>query len=566
MHSSVFLVPLLLVQALWLLAPGLLVGLLLAGRDRIPAYLVVPVSGLVGCVSGYAVLWAFFGAHRLGNVAVAVFAVAALASAAWIAVRRELRAAVLRLDVAAPLALMLLLTLGYTAITFSCTVDPGAGSVNAFCHLNGFTGDNILPQIFADNIHHGDPRTITWDWQGSDRPPLQSGVQLLQAPLTESTSWRIMSYEVLTVLLQAMWLPALWGLFRALKVSTRTFALVAAVCTCTGLFFFNSVFTWPKLLPAALVILACGVWFFDRRGPWSWVIGGLAAGAAMVAHGGVVFTLVPIGVALLLPRHRPSWTSLLVAVAAALVMLAPWQAYQRLYDPPGDRLLKMHLAGIPLPDERSLGELLRTRYGEDGISGTIANKTANLTTVLGVQNVQYHLIGKGRTGIARDEEFRYLILCFGAFTLGWLVLLTRRGRQRVREAADPDRLRLVFGLAGASLLLWILLMYGPATTRLHQGSYATMLLLFAGLGVLFSALPKWVTRAGLALQAAYFALIWVAAVWKGHHLHWAYLAVSVVASAAFAGALYWLHRRGDAPVPTDPTGDPVVTPEPATAR
>ena len=109
-------------------------------------------------------------------------------------------------------------------------------------------------------------------------------------------------------------------------------------------------------------------------------------------------------------------------------------------------------------------------------------------------------------------------------------------------------------------------MYGPATTRLHQGSYATMLLLFAGLGVLFSALPKWVTRAGLALQAAYFALIWVAAVWKGHHLHWAYLAVSVVASAAFAGALYWLHRRGDAPVPTDPTGDPVVAPEPATAR
>jgi hypothetical protein len=388
-------------------------------------------------------------------------------------------------------------------------------------------------------------------------------VQLLQAPLTESRSWRVLSYEVLTVLLQAMWLPALWGLLRALKVSTRTFALVAAMCACTGLFFFNSVFTWPKLLPAALVVLACGVWFFDRRGPWTWVIGGLAAGAAMVAHGGVVFTLVPIGVALLLPRHRPPWTSLAVAAAAALVMLAPWQAYQRLYDPPGDRLLKMHLAGMPLPDERSLGELLRTRYGDDGISGTAANKTANVTTVLGAQNVQYHLLGKGRTGIVRDEEFRYLILCFGAFTLGWLVLLTRRGRRRVREAADPDRLRLVFGLAGASLLLWILLMYGPATTHLHQGSYATMLLLFAGLGVLFSVLPTWVTRIGLAVQVAYWAVIWVAAVWRGHHLHWGYLAVSFVASAGLAGTLYRLHRRDGAPVPADQPG---LTPEPAATR
>ena len=462
MQSSVLLVPLLLVQAIWLLAPGLLAGLLLAGRDRIPAFLVVPVAGLAGCVSGYAVLWAFFGAHRLGNAAVAGFAVAALASAAWIGVRPALRAALLRLDVAAPLALLLLLTLGYTAITFSCTAGAGAGSVNAFCHLNGFTGDNVLPQIFADNIHHGDPRTITWDWQGSDRPPLQSGVQLLQAPLTESASWRVMSYQVLTVLLQAMWLPALWGLFRALKVSTRTFALVTAVCAGTGLFFFNSVFTWPKLLPAALVVLACGVWFFDRRGPWSWAIGGLAAGAATVAHGGVVFTLVPIGVALLLPRHRPSWTSLGVAVAAALVMLAPWQAYQRLYDPPGDRLLKMHLAGIPNPDERHSASCCGPGTAGNGVAGAVADKAANLTTVLGAQNVQYHLIGKGRTGIVRDEEFRYLILCFGVFTLGWLrpaqppgpaadprgrrpgpAALRLRPRRRVPAAVDPRHVRAV---------------------------------------------------------------------------------------------------------------------------
>ena len=191
MQSSVLLVPLLLVQAIWLLAPGLLAGLLLAGRDRIPAFLVVPVAGLAGCVSGLCRAVGVLrraparqrrrrrvrrGRARLGR----------LDRRAARAARRPAPARRRR----AALALLLLLTLGYTAITFSCTAGPGAGSVNAFCHLNGFTGDNVLPQIFADNIHHGDPRTITWDWQGSDRPPLQSGVQLLQAPLTESASWR----------------------------------------------------------------------------------------------------------------------------------------------------------------------------------------------------------------------------------------------------------------------------------------------------------------------------------------------------------------------------------------
>jgi hypothetical protein len=348
---------------------------------------------------------------------------------------------------------------------------------------------------------------------------------------------------------------------RALRVATRSIALITAVCACTGLFFFNSVFTWPKLLPAALVVLACGVWFFDPRGPWSWVIGGAAAGAAMVGHGGVVFTLAPIGVALLLPRFRPSWVSLGAATLAALVMFAPWVAYQKLYDPPGDRLLKMHLAGMPLPDERSLGELLRVRYGDDGVAGTLDNKLANFTTVLGVQNVQYRLIGKGRTAVIRDEEFRYLSLSLGVFTLGLFGLLSRNVRRRVREAADGPRLRFVFILTGSSLLLWILLMYGPATTHLHQGSYATMLLLFAGLGVLFSALPKWVIRAGVALQAAYWALIWVAAVWKGRNLHWDYVAVSMVACAAVAAALFWLHRRDDTPLPADPPDRPVAAPQ-----
>ena len=41
----------------------------------------------------------------------------------------------------------------------------------------------------------------------------------------------------------------------------------------------------------------------------------------------------------------PRWGRLAGGLLA-LVLYAPWLAYQRLYDPPGDRLLKWHLAGV----------------------------------------------------------------------------------------------------------------------------------------------------------------------------------------------------------------------------
>jgi len=543
MHSSALLIPLLLLQAGWLLAPGLLVALLLVQREKIKGYLAVPLAGLFGCVAGYGALWAYFAGHWLGNAYVVAFALLSLGSAGLLAVRRELRSALLHVDVAGPLLLLGLLALFYCSITFSCTIPATAGQINDFCHLYGITGDNYLPQIFADRIHHGDPRALTWDWQGSDRPPLQSGVQLLQAPLTEWPRWRTDSYEVLTVLLQALWLPALWALCRALRMPPRAIAPVAALCVCTGFLLFNSVFTWPKLLPAALVVLACVVLFFEPRGRWTWIIGGLAAGAALTAHGGVVFTLVPIGVALLLPRYRPSWAALGLTLLAALAMFAPWQAYQRLYDPPGDRLLKMHLAGIDdMTDHRPLGTALSQRYAGTTFGDIVHNKLLNLTTLFGSPNAGYRLLGLDPAGILRYQEFRVLVVAFLLLHLGWLALATRTNRHRLAASVDAGRLRLVFAIAGASLLVWVLLMFGPATTLLHQGSYATMLLLFAALGALLSTLPRWLIRTAVAVQALYWVVVWVALVWHPNHLHPGYVTLTVLSGAALAATLALLPR------------------------
>jgi hypothetical protein len=544
MHSSALFAPLLLAQALWLLAPGLLAGLSLAGRKRIPGYLVVPVAALIGCVAGYAALWAFFADHLLGNAVVVVFAVVSLGSVVAIVWRRPLRAAMLSVDVGGPLLLLGLLTLLYCGITFSCTVPPSFG-VNANCHLYGFTGDNLLPQIFADHVHHGDPRTLTWGWQGSDRPPLQSGAQLLQAPLLERRGWKLMSYQVLAVLLQSLWLPALWALGRGLRMGARAITLVATMCVCAGFFVFNTIFTWPKLLPAALLVLTFQLLLLERRSAWSWILGGLAAGAAMTAHSGVVFTLLPIGAALLLPRYRPSWSAAALGTLGALLLYAPWQAYQRLYDPPGDRLLKWHLGGVEDPDPRPLGTLLSDQYGSLSFGTILRYKWENFLQLLGGPTHGYRLFGNDFAGLLRYEEFRYLLIALGLFNLGWLALLTRRGRRRVASSVDAGRLRLMFAIAGAALLIWVLLMFGPGTTLLHQGSYATVLLLFVACGALLTTLPAWLVRTAVAVQVAYGVLVWVVDIWRPHHLHLGYVAITVAAAVALAVTLFVLPRWAD---------------------
>jgi len=82
------------------------------------------------------------------------------------------------------------------------------------------------------------------------------------------------------------------------------------------------------------------------------LLAGAFLGCGMLAHSGIVFTLVPFAIVVLLsggsgrasPRRR-------LAAGAGGVLILSWSAYQRFIDPPGNRLMKWHLAGVD-PDRR----------------------------------------------------------------------------------------------------------------------------------------------------------------------------------------------------------------------
>jgi hypothetical protein len=350
---------------------------------------------VVGCLIGYAALWTYFASRPAGEVFSYLSLAAGRACVVLLVLRRPLRQAVLAPEVLVPLALMYLVSLFHIAATFGCSVTTPVTDSNQFCHLNGVTGDNVLPLIFADAVRLRrlcSPRSSC----GSVRRPRRG-----RAP-------------------------------------------------------------WPAWPPA----------------PEWWRTPGAA------------FTLGPMAVALLLARYRPAVRLLLVTAVAAIVVAAPWTAYQKLYDPPGDQLMRQTLGGVV--DARPLGQTLREQYGETPI-GTIAhNKLLNATTLVGYPNSDYRLAGPGWSGRARDEEFRYVLFGLGLFNLGWLVLALPSTRRRARQLVDMPLLKLMLVLVACTVVVWALALFSPPLSKpiIHHGSYATMMMVFAALGALVTTLRR----------------------------------------------------------------------------
>ena len=571
MHSGVFAPFLLLIQAAWLLAPGLLVGLELRRRGLIARYLVVPIAGVVGCLTGYGALWAYLASDSLGKAYSYVTAALAVVCAAVVLVRAGTRALLWTVDVVAPLGLLGLVTMFYVAVTFSCTVTVKQGdALNNACHLHGLTGDNFLPQVFGDNILAGAPRATVWDWQTSARPPLQTGVALMQDPVVHGFGGHVLGYEMITVLLQVLWVPALWAVLRALKLSAYRLVAVLTMCVFTGFFFFNSVFVWPKLVAGAMVLTALVLMFFERRTWWTWALAGLAAGAGMLAHAGVAFTLIPMGVLLLTRRYRPQWKHLGMTAVTGVLTLIPWEAYQKFYDPPGDQLLKYHFAGVWEPHDghtplQPLSKLVVDAYTKVPFTHILDNKWINVASYFGYPGTGLHLAGGGGLGIFRAEEFSFVIFGLGLFDLALLMLLVPAVRRRLAPAMDVSRLKLIFGVIGLNLVIEALVEYGPglATPAIFQGSYALMMLLFIALGAVLTVLPKIAVNVLVALNVGYLSVVWIALVWwPGHNMHRSYMLLSAVSAVALLAALWFAMKRLDAaPVDRVEGYRPVEVPE-----
>jgi len=502
-------VPIYCAHAFLLLIPGLLLYVCLTKYQSIHPHFSLISSIALSCLIGYGLFWVYFCNHRLGLLASITLLLGSLLSLCRLpkALRQRLTTTIRSKDFLFPLSLMVLVGLFYLAIAYL----PGSESLSRPETLSGWqqnivSADSIIPKDFAERLYaNQDPRQMGGDWLSSDRPPLQAGLVLTQRPLMV---YRKLSYQLFGTLLQCAWVAAMWALCRTAQLSGRAIAIVMAVSIFSGFSLYNSVYVWPKFLAGSLVTLAIALALQSVLAAKPLSTGEIALGVSaialgMLAHGGVIFTLPPVLLLLLWPQIFPGWRRIAIGIALFLCLMAPWTGYQKLYDPPGDRLVKFHLAGVEAIDLRPPLQVIAEAYGKLSLPEIANHKWENAKKLVG------HLSPPQSSEAWRTAEFFHLFRALNLLSLGGLILPIVLLNKHWRSETATRATALILGLAIVSIVLWIVLLFGPGATVNHHGSYATMMMMFVALGYALGRLPASLTYFLLGGQVTIFAGAWL---------------------------------------------------------
>ncbi|HTL68175.1 MAG TPA: hypothetical protein VL200_10975 [Lacunisphaera sp.] len=468
--------------------------------------------------AGLFALAAFFGfflSHVLGLVVVAAGLLAVVFAGVRF-VRQKLSFARVR-----PLLATIALAGVVVSTLYLYGGDESPEGVPAGRHDLGLPTDNLIPDFFAERIYrHEALRPFLEDWLTSDRPPLQTGFLLVARPILDVPAARIATATTCQLAAYA----GLWVLLGALGIPRRTARLVLLACVTSGFFLLNTLYAWPKLLPAGFLLAAAGLLYrLLRQARRASLLESFALGAcaalAMLGHGGSFFGLAALGIVYLV---HGGWRDRRLIVGAALVaflVYSPWLAYQRWVDPPGDRLLKYHLAGHRDVDPRGALTVIAEAYQRTPAAEILHNKWTNVRVLAGdFTNV---LPGVGRSALEfftgdgarawwrfsnamQGGEFFHLVQSLGFLLVGLPFLWLRRREPGVAPA------NYCVAVALTSIVVWCALMFGPEGTVIHQGTYLTgaLLMVAAVLGLVASGRPRLV-RSIIGLHLALWLGIWV---------------------------------------------------------
>ena len=495
------------------LVSGLLLALLVGAASRVlpswpeTAGACRPIAAFaLVCLLGTSVFWAFFLSAELGR---AVVALAVLG--AWVAVSLPSRAAQADPDLACVgtgVAGIGLLYLG-ALLAFGALRPLADLEATRFCDT--LAVDNELPGMFADHLRLGeDPRLLAYGWwHSSDRPPLQCGLDLLVAyPCTVAGVDFETACESAGMWFQLMWVAAAWAWLRSRHLSAAVSLAVILSVALTGFLILNSVYPWPKLLGAALVL---GGWVMGQGGvgnrgpsPRRFAVAGSLVALGFLSHPGVAFSLIAL-VPFAAWRCR-SWRPWAAAAAAGVVLCAPWFVYQRAFDPPGNTLVKWHLAGVTTPDGRGFGEALRDAYAGQTLRGWLQGRVENAETLLRGATTAWWPSDAPRRQARREAEFFFLVPAMGLWNLGWIAfaaLSVKRGMGAVPSAS--------LAWCALTVAVWVVAMILPGSTVLHQGSTVWVLVLLLCLAsLLWTASPLIFGSVALG-NAVLFAVTWLPA-------------------------------------------------------
>jgi hypothetical protein len=494
-------------------------------------------------LNGYIVLWLWFCAARVGRLAALIIPIASALLIAYLLrdafIRSRLRRILLPIGLSGVFSVLVLCA----GFAYGGSDRPYETAWVRFSHP--LPPDNAIPYIFAEGVWNQHiPKPMLGDWRSSDRPPLQSGLVL--AGWRYNVRERQLSADITGFLAQSTWILALWAFLNALELEPGLIAIALAAGMVSGFVLVNTFFVWPKLLAAAFVVGAFTS--LIKRKP---VLCGICIALGMLAHGGSIFALIGAVLVIAVLRLRMPLRSVGLLIVTAAALYLPWLLYQKLFDPPGTRLLTMHLAGIEQIDSRPLGKVLRSAYAAKTPQQIYFNKVANLDFAKGrVEHFRQTVAELLQAGLTRNlprayaaaREVRVLwffdfIPTLGFFGLGIpLLLLGVLSRFRTRYWRIAIGIWLFIVLTD---VIWCLVMFGPYSTVIHQGTYATVLLAFAA-----CCLSIWSVSRALAITVVVLQMLFTFVVYgplgapPQQQLDWTTVWMGCAAFAGVVALLY----------------------------
>jgi hypothetical protein len=496
------------------LLPGVGLTLIEQRRRTLEPLQFAAVTLVNSALVAYVVFWPYLVSARFGK-AISLFV--ALGTVAVI-VREFLarRIEIVRLrELGVCALLMTLVAIAYSAIghLYHYSSDPVIQAQQRFVDL---PPDNFIPYVFAGRLYHSVP-VRPWlfgEWKSSDRPPLAVGATLFQIPLWKEQQ-RVIHYQNLGVFLQSMWIAALWIVLKSAQVPRRVIAVTCAFCVASPAFLLFTFFIWPKFLAAGLFIICLYFLRVVQRETtkctsFDIAFAGTALALGFLSHPGVAFTAIGLAVFLLIRRTLPPFQRSLGGVVLLLVLVAPWILYQKFYDPPGDRLIKWHLAGVREIDSRSFPRALMDAYTTTPPRQIIQAKISNFETLWGrgpIGSASHMLVQKNGLDAKQllaeyvNSNFFYVLQATGVLNAGFLVLLfLPMYLKKIKQNAALDGAISLLVLSLLSLIVWCLMMFGPSGTLLHEGSLATFILLDVALAAILTIIAPKLSYVLLALQ------------------------------------------------------------------
>jgi hypothetical protein len=210
-----------------------------------------------------------------------------------------------------------------------------------------------------------------------------------------------------------------------------------------------------------------------------------------------------------------------------------------------DRLIKWQFAGVIKPNNNSTISTLINAYKGIPFSTWLSNRWVNLETILkpilshnltmGIKSIGFSksAIKASLSSLSvwyEENNFFALLFSFGLFNLGWLLLAIRKNAYKVSTLQ-----KYLFASSLIGIIFWIILMFIPGSTVIHQGSYAALLILFC----LFGA---WLSHTSLLyilflLQFVAFNIFYVIGIFIINNLSpnksWKMVLVSILVAICF---------------------------------